>query len=87
MIITDADLLIWFRRRWCLTRIPVGTRSFSARSPSFGEFTLVGAPAGELTIIPIPVGPSSTREQLLAGGTRVQVSAERPSDLLVLVVL
>jgi len=137
-------------QRWCLDRVPVGARGFTARSPSFGaarvnvevpargavpevvlrfagrtalrgrvldgagqpraalkvwvldatgrlvggnlytddngEFTLAGAPAGELTVIPIEAGPFPGREKLLALGTKVQISAERPSEPVVLIV-
>ncbi|WAS98079.1 carboxypeptidase regulatory-like domain-containing protein [Nannocystis punicea] len=131
--------------RWCLDRVPVGARTFSARSQSFGTarraarvtttgdvpevaltfagrtslhgrvqdgdgqprpgfkvwvldatgrlvggnlytdaagaFTLAGAPAGELTVIPIAPGPFPDRDELLARGTTVQVTADKPSEV------
>lgn len=136
--------------RWCLSRVPVGARTISARSQSFGtarskvrvpaagevpdvtltfagrtsvrgrvldgtgqprpgfkvwildaagrlvggnlytdaagDFALDGVPAGELTVIPIASGPFPGRDELLAGGTKVEVSAERPSEAVVLTV-
>jgi hypothetical protein len=51
-----------------------------------GEFSLPGVPAGELTVIPIAPGPFPGREALLERGTKIEVSAERASEPLVLVV-
>ena len=54
-----------------------------------GEFVLPGAPAGELTVIPIPLGPMLARDTLFASGTKVQVSMnkpDKPTDLVVLTV-
>ena len=51
-----------------------------------GEFALPGAPAGELTVVPMPVGPMPARDALLASGTKVQVRADRPPAPVVLTV-
>jgi protocatechuate 3,4-dioxygenase beta subunit len=51
-----------------------------------GEFGLAGVPAGELTVIPIAPGPFPGRDALLDRGTKIEVSAERVSEPLVLVV-
>lgn len=130
--------------RWCLSQVPVGTRTLTARSQLFGaarrtleitaqgdvpevslrfagrtslrgrvldgagepraglkiwvfdptgrlvggnlytdaagEFAVDGVPAGELTVVPILPGPFPGRDELMARGTRVQVSTERPTN-------
>ena len=51
-----------------------------------GAFVLASAPAGELTVVPMLPGPMPARDALLALGTRVLVSADTPTDPVVLTV-
>ncbi len=51
-----------------------------------GEFVLASAPAGELTVVPMLPGPMPARDALLALGTRVSVSADTPTEPVVLTV-
>ena len=51
-----------------------------------GEFAVEGVPAGELTVVPLFPGPIPSRDELLAQGTKVQVSADHPPDALQLTV-
>lgn len=51
-----------------------------------GEFVLASAPAGELTVVPMLPGPMPARDALLALGTKVSVSADTPTDPVVLTV-
>ncbi len=55
-------------------------------SDDAGEFVLAGAPAGELTVVPMLPGPMQAPDALLASGTKVQVSADKPTDPVVLTV-
>ena len=75
-----ADLRVWIVD--ATGRLVGGT----LRTDATGEFVLDGAPAGELTVIPIPVGPYPSRERLLALGTRVTISADAQPEPLTLVV-
>ena len=56
------------------------------RSDLTGAFVLRNAPAGEVTIVPIPPGPMLAHDALLASGTKVQVSADTSTDPVVLTV-
>jgi len=51
-----------------------------------GEFVLASAPAGDLTVVPMLPGPMPARDALLALGTKVSVSADTPTDPVVLTV-